>query len=232
MAFTFIAGTGIGGGPSGPGPTPAINTSGANLIVLIRYFANTLSFSDPTDNKGNTYTRINTGSNATAAGQCELWYCANTLNPVVGSGHTFTENAQFGGLSVGTWSGAATSSALDTNNNDVTANSGTTINSGSVTASGSGELYIAGIGLLNGPSISSYSINSSFTIRQSLLPLVGASGYQGTALADLATTGAQNPQWSGWASLGSVGGVGTIATFKGAGGGGIVIKQLAAMGVG
>ncbi|MFM2357274.1 MAG: hypothetical protein RJA61_11 [Candidatus Parcubacteria bacterium] len=202
-AFNLIANTGAGSSGGNNVTTGAIDTTGANLIVVVVSWysgaANTLS-----DSKGNTWTALT----AYAAGntQQRIYYA---YNPTVGSGHTFTAtNSSYPSIAVSAWSGAATS-PYDVENGS----SGSGITSkqpGSVTPSENNELIITGLGF---DTSNTLSINSGFTISNQLNYTVG--NYMGGAMAYLVqtTSAAVNPTWSWSSSMGVSTG---IATFKAA----------------
>jgi len=71
--------------------TPAINTTGANLLVVGGQSA------APTDSFGNTWTAT------PAVGNSRLYYC---VNPTVGAAHTFSNSTSLFPITVSAWSGA------------------------------------------------------------------------------------------------------------------------------
>jgi hypothetical protein len=72
------------GGPSG-GTTSAIDTTGANLIVIsVSYYSAASGFPVVSDSKSNTWTALTARENVSGH---RFYYC---LSPTVGTGHTFT----------------------------------------------------------------------------------------------------------------------------------------------
>lgn len=104
MATALVASTKVAGGSGGT--TPAIDTTGANFLVVMMAWGGTATLSD---NKGNTFT-AGTQYSSTAKGQ--LFYCANAT---VGTGHTFTITGASTASSIvaAAFSDVATSSTLD-----------------------------------------------------------------------------------------------------------------------
>lgn len=147
--FALVAHTTVGGNAQPGGvTTPAINTTGANLIIaLIAY----LDLPSPpvSDSNGNTWTLIT--SSTTLGATTAVYYC---LNPVVGAGHTFHTGGlnTFTGISIMAFSGAKSVSALDAHNS-----SGTNT-TGSITPSQNNELIVMGAGVFSGSTPTGISI--------------------------------------------------------------------------
>ena len=125
--------------------TPAINTTGASLIVALfgTYFGNPCTALSVTDNKSNSYTSIqyygvNSGG---GGGNVCIWYKAN---PTVGSGHTFSASGGYMSLGVMAFSTVITTSPLDVQNGAGTGSSVSSISTGSVTPSQANDVCIAG----------------------------------------------------------------------------------------
>jgi hypothetical protein len=101
MTFAVLTHTKVGG--ANGGTTPTIDTTGANLIVMSAAYSGSAAISD---SKGNTYTLgLSRGSSIIA-----LFYC---INPIVGTGHTFTIAASVGSITVAAFSSTLTP-AVDT----------------------------------------------------------------------------------------------------------------------
>lgn len=209
MAFTtplatLTEGLGFFGGTSS-----AIDTTGANLLVVAYSH---VAGATPTlsDSKGNTWSSVAVSVGG-ADWDLRLYY---SVPSSVGSGHTFTVAA--GGaevqasVSVQAWAGAATTPLDQTNNNYAGTGSDTSVQPGSVTPSEANELVVTALENRFDSSDSSRSINSGFTIS-------GQSGNHDNsaslALAYLVQTSAAavNPTWS-WSSGGTANAV--IGTFK------------------
>jgi hypothetical protein len=179
--------------------TPAIDTTGADLIVIVQNFNLGNSSSTMVDSKSNTYTlAIGTG---TIPDTC-VWY---VQAPTVGTGHTFSGHSSTGffDFSVQAWQGSR-ASPLDQINHG----SGTgTATTGSITPTINKELLIAGVTTIPGVGGTSNSIDSGFTVN--------ASGeFWGTMAYFVQTTAAAiNPTWSN--TTGSTALETAIVSFKG-----------------
>lgn len=188
---------------AGAGTSSAINTTGADFLVAVISGAIGPAISD---SKGNTWHEL-TMQIGSFSSETSIWYA---YNPTVGSGHTFTASGEFPGMCVAAFSGRLTSGdPFDVENGAVEGPSPR--QAGSVTPSQDGELLIAGLGGTPSP----ISIDSGFTIAESM-NLTGGVNY-GCVLAYLeqGTAGALNPSWTFSGS-----GAAVIATFKAAAGGG------------
>src|SRR5258708_7687646 len=117
--------------------TPAQTTTGANLIVLLTVDN---AGGTPFDSKGNTWTALTSQTINTVV--TRLWY---SLNPTVGTLHTFTLQNGLPSIAMAAYSGALASSAFDVQNGS-NPGSGTSIQPGSVTPSQANELVIYGTG--------------------------------------------------------------------------------------
>lgn len=87
---------------NGTGVTPAIDTSGCNLLLVQVGASDGTPIAVPTDNKSNTWTGL-TNVQSASAGAGRLFY---SIPSSVGSGHTFTTGAGFPSICVQAWSGA------------------------------------------------------------------------------------------------------------------------------
>ncbi len=141
-AITLVAHTIKQGNQTGSGTSPAIDTTGANLIVISVTDDTGTNTGTPTDSKSNTWTHLTFNTNGGVSTQ--LWY---SLNPTVGSGHTFASanNNLFGSITVAAFSGAAASSPFDVENGSNTA-SASSLQTGSVTPSQDNSLVIYSTG--------------------------------------------------------------------------------------
>jgi hypothetical protein len=134
MTFALIASVGQAGSPNGT-TTGAIDTSGANLIVLApAYYAPGAGLAI-SDSKANTWTAL-----TERGARMRFYYC---LNPTVGAGHTFTVSGTgvYGSMTAAAFSGAA-ASPFDLENGAASV-SGTTLQPGSITPSEGNELVIS-----------------------------------------------------------------------------------------
>jgi hypothetical protein len=116
--------------------TAAIDTSGADLIVIATHYTQSDGKAvTPSDSKGNTWTASPSQQTApTSSTGIRFWYC---LNPTVGSGHTFTFPAASSGvlhpsITVSAWSDV---SGFHSDDGDSTNSNVTTLATGTVTPS-------------------------------------------------------------------------------------------------
>lgn len=188
--------------------TSAIDTSGANLLIVAVTQVGANVIGTLTDSKGNTWTLQSSPLTAqTTGGYIRIYYCPS---PTVGSGHTFTYangGQLFGVVAVQAWSGA-NATPFDVQNGSGSAIGVTSLATGSVTPNNNNSLIVATINASN--STSSYAIDSGFTITDNVPP---SANVVGLALAFLKqnTASAINPTWS-WTTAGSA--VAAIAVFK------------------
>jgi hypothetical protein len=195
MAYALIA--------SGKGTqtTAAIDTTGANLIVVVMGGPSATL----TDNKSNTFT-----ARTEIGGALRIWYA---YNPTVGIGHTFTAANTYNGVGVAAFSGAA-ASPYD-KESGVAWNappSSTSVASPPWTPAENNELIVGG--LVMGASDNSPSIDSGFTVLQSIASSPGVVYGMGIAYKIQTTATAEDPTWT-WVGGGSDGAT-TIAAFKAA----------------
>lgn len=203
MAFSLVAHTQQTGSGTN---TPAINTTGSNLIIIGTAYLQAGS-ATIADSKSNTWTLIDSAVNTSNT----TWQFYYSLNPTVGSGHTFNSTASLATIVVAAFSGAAGSAVLDQHNKATNASNVTTQQPGSVTPSLNNELIaVMGGNNAGGGAIVS-SVNESFTITDSTAG--GPSAIMcGLAYLIQTTASAVNPTltFSGSGIAGAV-----IATFKG-----------------
>lgn len=127
---------------SGSKTSSAVNTSGANLLVMGAAFH---SFGGQTasDSKGNTYTNLTLADNG-AQIACRIAYVES---PTVGSGHTFTsDNSIENFFGVGAFSGG-TASSFDQQNGGTNTSSVTSQVIPSITPTQANEVCFALLGL-------------------------------------------------------------------------------------
>lgn len=206
MAFALIGSVAL----KGSGPSGAIDTTGANLIVVVHNaLAGGISVSD---SKSNTYTNGTYYTPDYSTSYTRLAYC---LNPTTGS-TTWSTTQSFQGVAVFVFSGAAAASVLDQASGNNGAASGTTINAstGTVTPTEDNELIVAG--MTSNVGISDLSVNGGFTV------LANSDIGGGAYLIQTTATGV-NPQFS-W--TGSSQNSAAIMTFKAAAGGGSAVPLL------
>lgn len=211
-AISLVAHTAAGSSGAFTVTTPAINTTGANLIVV--YIAHDGSTGGPSDSAGNTFTCL-TNYHPSFPNLAMLCY---VLNPVTSASHTFSYSS--GGsapsLAVEAFSGVA---SFGTQNGNAVG-SGTTIQTGSVTPSVASSLVISGLAT---NAVVSVSIDSSFTITDTVTFLAG--NHYAISMAYLITGSAVNPTWtissSNWMGA-------SIATFAPTGGVSAFVPQVGA----
>ena len=205
MAIAYVAG--VSSGTNSGGTTSAgVDTTGADLLVMVVCYFSGAAAPTVSDSKGNTWTAL-TAVQSTGGGANNKTQIYYAKNPTVGSGHTFTASgaSSFASLTAAAYSGCDTAAPFDQQNG--TADS---TQPGSVTPTQDNELVVTGLG---GDVATYTSVNGGFTLRNSVG--VSAGNYFGTGLADLVqtTAAAANPTWT----VNSVTNSGNvIATFKAA----------------
>jgi hypothetical protein len=203
-AFSLVAHT-IAGSSTGTNvTTSAINTTGANLIIVT--VAQSGAVDPVSDSNGNTWTQLlaSSGSNKST-----LLYC---FNPTVGVGHTFTATGGgFPAIGVQAWSGAATS-PFDVQNTNFSTTAVTSLQPGSVTPGSSNELIISGL-MWTFDGVTGLSIDSGFTISDQTPHVSGQHFGAGIAYFVQSAAGAIDPTWS-WTTASNS--VTSIASFKAA----------------
>lgn len=206
MTFSLIVNTGAAGDINTV-TTSAIDTTGADLIVIaISDYSGTVG-ATLSDSKSNTWTPL-TGYTFPTENRERLYYC---FNPTVGSGHTFTYSGSLtiACVQVQAWSGAS-SSPFDQENGGINNSSG--ISTGSVTPSEDNELVVTGMSF---DSAATMSIDNGFTISDQV-NFGSGNNYGGAMAYKVQTTAAAvNPAWS--RDAGTSRNCAAIATFKAAG---------------
>lgn len=209
MAYAFISGNTKGSTGGNAVTSDAIDTTGANLLV-VSVSAYSVTPGSITDSKGNTWTALTASTSTTSRER--LFYCVPTS---VGSGHTFTysQSGTFPVIGVRAFSGAH-ATPLDQQAAGGSTGSGTSLQPGSLTPPGDGYLFVSGIihGETGGTAL---LINSGFTSvgvnYSSSNNIAGGMGYLIQTSA-----AAVNPTWS-WTSTQRAAAV--MATFVPAAGG-------------
>lgn len=208
----LVAHTGSGGSANGV-TTGAIDTTGANLLVVnVAWYP---AVTDPltiSDSKSNTWTALTQhgtgGAGATTMHQ-RLYYC---FGGTVGSGHTFTGSGTgtFPSAQVCAFSGVASSPFDVQGGNQVT--SATSITIGSITPSADNAVLVTGIAYDGTATDTDVTVDSGFT--KSDTNAYSAGNFIGGAMAYkiLSAATATNPVWSMVASNPSI--AGTVASFK------------------
>lgn len=204
--ITLVSHTKTSPAGSSGGTTPAINATGANLLVATVVVATAANpCGAVSDSSGNTWTCLNQYSNS--FNRIAILY---VLNPTVSSSQTFTIAASNSTVEIAAFSGIKTSSAFDVQNG-LGNGSGSTFQPGSVTPSQNNSLFITTLGM-HGTAVTA-SIDSGFIVTDQN-PTNGS--YYGSALAYFiqGTAVAENPTWS--TTLPLTFGPTSIAVFKGA----------------
>jgi len=199
--MSLLAATSAGGGAGDT--TPAIDTTGATLLVAIGVADSSSATPTLTDSKSNVWTELplRGGGNPTFH-EDRIFYVED---PVVGTGHTFTVAGTNAAVCVAAFDGTTTPTSFDQETGAVTLAS-ESAPGGSLTPPAPG-LFISAIGI---EQLRTFSIGSGFTIAVDQ-PHAGGESY-GCALAYKETSGAENPTWS-WTGQGNGDVVVSNATF-------------------
>ncbi len=190
--------------------TSAIDTTGATLLVVsITGAINDIHL--PSDSKSNTWTGL---SIATAPGGVsnKLFYAEN---PIVGSGHTFDFSVAgtYPSIEVLAFSGAATTSVFDVDSWN-SSNTSPTISVGPVTPSGNGYIIVSG--LYDDSATVAPSIDSGFTVSDSIAQNGGNSYGSAAAYLIQGTAASVTPTWTKNNGISAA----TLAVFVASGGAG------------
>jgi hypothetical protein len=140
--------------------TPGINTSGADLIVLIVGYNNGPPTSI-TDSKGNTWTPLTAYPSSGNFTSIRAYYCAA---PTVGAGHTFTANLTGGFPTIAALAFAG-GSTFDQENGVNDGASITSVNTGSITSSADEALTVAAVTLASAAAGGAAISDQSFLLR-------------------------------------------------------------------
>jgi hypothetical protein len=128
---------------------PASSTSGNLIVVEANWDGQTRSVSSVTDNKGNSYARINGPTNWNGANyRAELWYAYNITGggaAIIVTAHLSGAPTSFSQIYISEYSGIVTANPLDQNSAAI--GNSAAVNSGSKTTTYNNELvYGASIG--------------------------------------------------------------------------------------
>jgi len=201
-AFTVIASTSAGSSLGDDVTTSAIDTTGANLIVLV--ITSIPNWTESlTDSEGNAWVQAITGLSRGAAG-CGIWYC---YNPATSASHTFTVDTTGSGPSIAAVAlYGAPEIILDQIN---IGNSYNPVSPGSVTPTQNGEILITGFHTSG--SAPSLAVGSSFTMLQQV---VFSLDHNPVAVGTLqqSTAAPEDPSWS-WSGGTAGDALATMATF-------------------
>ena len=153
MAITLVSSIGAGSTTGTNATTPPIETTGANLIVV---FVASDGVQTVSDSKGNTWVGLTSHPAYSNPTSNKLYQC---INPVVGTGHTFTVSGSGKPVIIAAaFSGASGGLDLESGAGCAAGNSG--VGTGSLTTSVANELVITGVGAAG----LTLTINSGFTI--------------------------------------------------------------------
>lgn len=185
--FTFIDHTGAASTSTNEITTPAIDTTGATLLVV-----SVASFEDNaaptlTDSKSNTW--IGLTQQISTASRQRLFYC---FDPIVGSGHTFTATGAASYPTVCVQAFAAPPSAVLFGETGAANSSTSSIQPGIITPPTNGALLVTGLTFLptDGNSIDSDFIKTD-SFDENVNNFGGAQAY-----LIQPTAGAVNPTWT------------------------------------
>lgn len=209
MAYSVIGHVTAGSATGNSVTTGALNTTGADLLVLVLGQESAAALCTISDSKGNTWNQLTVQTESPVKGA--IFWSRPTS---VGSGHTFTATGSSASpaIAVSAFAGARLVSPFDQENGSHSS-IGSTIATGSVTPTEDNELVIAGFAGRGG-SGAIVSIDSSFTLGASTTA-GAANDTAGIAYKIQTTAAAVNPTWT-VTSSGSVKAA-MIATFKLAG---------------
>lgn len=206
MAYALIANTAAATSDTFAVTTGAINTTGANLIVIaVTDYVGLSASPTPTCNQGNTYVGL-TGQEASGFTHIRLWYL---FNPTTNASHTFssptTGQIRHPTILVAAFSGAQ-SSPFDQQNGTT---GSTPIAAGSITPSQDNELIISAVGFnaTGGATVNESMSETNDVEYESGVNLAGVMAYK---IQTTAT--AINPTWA----LSSSESAAVVASFKAA----------------
>lgn len=173
------------------GPTAAIDTTGATLLVVATAYSTSFSgITGVSDSKSNTWTALTEYKNGTTS-TSRLFYCSN---PTVGTGHTFSTVGGFSNtpaIAVQAWKGTVLSVSADFDTGAAA------LNPGSGTPSTNNQVIVT---TMDTNVSAAYTVGSGFTISDQINFSGGVN--PGFAMAYLiqSAAAAVNPTWTGGAS--------------------------------
>ncbi len=192
MAFALVADVATAPGSGGGTTTPAINTTGATLLIVALAGGGD-RLTGFSDSKSNSWSALT--DHAPSIG-VRILYCAN---PTVGSGHTFTytTGGSYPVIMAQAWSGAS-ATPFDAENGNV-AGSCASLATGNITPAEDGELLVSAVTFNNDSP--SETIDLGFTLGSGQ-NFGGGNNYGGGIAYQIQTTAtARNPTWSGASGL-------------------------------
>jgi hypothetical protein len=200
-------------GALGPTSTSAIDTTGANFIIIAAGgFNGAGSIVDGLTGCGgpcNTWTPLTVYTNTPLSVGIKLWYC---VNPTVGPGHVFeyVNTGGFPALAVAAFNHILTTSPFDVQNGAIPGSGGTTVQPGSITPNHDGELIVAGVFYYGTTTLP--TINDGFSITANSVFNGGVSYAFALAYYVQTTAAAINPTWTN--SQSQTGYAAAIASFQ------------------
>jgi hypothetical protein len=195
--ISFIAG-GVTPSTGGSAYTITLNTTGANLLVVVATgeFTGT-TFTDTYNNTWENLTNYNTGT----LGAVQIYYA---YDAIVGTGHEFVGSGSRPVLGVLAFSGALNTSAVYETGTDAGSNGSggfnSTLQPGNCTPENIGDVIITGLsGQSNGDG--ALTLNDGFTLFQNNDGNYGTSGWAcGIGYLIVSGTSPVNPTWGGISS--------------------------------
>lgn len=188
-------------------PTPGLETTGTNLIIITASYASVATGLSMTDNKSNTWSFL-TAHGTVGNVSVNLYYC---INPIVGSNHSFTLTGStiFGWVAAEVFSGG---SIFDQQNGAASALA-SSLATGSITPSEDNELIVSGEAYFGDSTMA--TINSGMNITDSFKDCCTTATTGAMAYKIQTTATAINPTWTfPSANLCAV----IVASFKASGG--------------
>lgn len=187
---------------SGTATTAAIDTTGADLLVVSVAHFNTVTGS-VSDSKSNTWQPLTVTDNGSFT-DSSLFYC---VGGTVGSGHTFTINSATGGITAAAFSCVGTAT-FDNEAGGSSASSATLSTSG-ITPNQNNSLVIFGGGMTG--TLDFGSITGGFNVADTISSSGGVTWGSGLAYLIQTTAAAADPDWT---ISGSADWSARIASFK------------------
>jgi hypothetical protein len=210
MAWSLLKHTKAGSTTSANATTPAIDTTGADLIVVCGAFYGLVSsIGTLTDSPGNTYTILTSVRDGSNCGSVIAYIYAPTTN----ASHTFTITTagNYPAICVMAFSGSV-SSPFDVQGGAHSSNSSvTSIQTGNITPTQNGDLIVTGLcGASAGTNTP--SLDLSFTVSDVQVGITSGCFQSSAGYLVQGTATTVNPTWS-WGTSQAV--ATTFAAFKG-----------------
>lgn len=180
-------------GPTTGAVTPAINTTGATIIVIaVSSFEASTDQSAPIDNLFNTYTQLTLYQNTLTG--VRFYYCQS---PTTGAAHTFeihvTANA-YASCAVAAFSGTLGGGTNDINIGNHNTLGSHTAQPGSATPAHNNELIVTAANV--GDATAAVSVDSGFTITDQVIFAAGSNFPVALAYLLQGSAAAVNPTWT------------------------------------